>query len=438
MHLVIVRLAMNTAPLFSLLLFFGMSLAARAQNSTVDLNRYGRIYSGAPGTPLPVNIRDLEINSPKSVRFSADSKKIYINSLEGGQTLTYSWPGLKKGKTITHSFGPQNASLFRGERTVFDYPFFQQRTDPNTFRGKPVESELSHDGRYLWVTYYRRDYDASAQSPSAVAIIDTRTDEIVRVMPTGPIPKYVVASPDGKYVAIIHWGDNTIGLIDTGSGDPRAFRYVAHLAVEGKMSQSGKQGTDRDVTCGYCLRGAVFTNDGQYLLVARMGGGGIAGFHIPSKTYLGSIMNMKSTPRHLVLSPNGKTLYMSANISGFISSTSTAEVIRHLEQASGRRVSGPPWKSASVGSGARTVDISSDGQLLFVAVNHSAEVVVLHAPTLKILSRVKVDPYAVGLALAPDNSAVIVTAQGRKDQGGGNSVNLVRVDVHTGLSLKLN
>lgn len=248
-----------------------LSVQAFGQEVSVRLDRFGRISAGGGGG-LRVNIRDPEVNSPKSVRFSADGKKFYVNSLEGSQTLVYSWPELMKLKTIHHNFGRQEAGLFGGETTVFNYPYFQSRADVNVFRGKPVESELSHQGRFLWIPYYRRDFDSSGQSPSAVAIVDTATDEIVRVMPTGPIPKYVAASPDGTYVAVTHWGDNTVGLIDTTSGDPRAWRYVAQLTVETQMSQVGKGGTDRDATCGFCLRGTVFTSDSQYLFVARMGG----------------------------------------------------------------------------------------------------------------------------------------------------------------------
>ncbi len=405
---------------------------ASAQEGSVQLERIGRISPGG-GAGLRFNIKDREVNSPKSVRFSADGRKFYINSLEGGQTLVYSWPDLQKLKTITHQFGQVEQPLFQGESTVFDYPYFQNKANPNFFRGKPVESELSHQGRFLWIPYYRRDFDHSGQSPSAVAIVDTATDEIVRVMPTGPIPKYVAASHDGRYVAITHWGDNTIGLIDTNSGDPRAWRYVAHLTVEAKLSQAGKGGTDRDATCGFCLRGTVFTADSHYLLVARMGGGGVAGFHIPSRKYLGTISNIAATPRHLVLSPDGSTVYASSNSSGVVSGALVSEVIASLERAGGKRVAGPRWVGTAVGSGARTVDISADGNFLFVAVNASSEVVVVYAPRMKVVARQKVDPFAVGLALAPDGSAVILTAQGRSGRGGGNAVNLVGVRMNTDL-----
>lgn len=419
----------------ALLLVAASALPAFAQNLNLDLERYGRIHNGVPGAKLKVDIRDGEIYSPKSVRYSADGRKLYINSLEGSKTVVYSWPDLKKLNTISHRFTARDADLFQGEDTIFNYKYFRNAPsgNNNVFAGKPVESELSHEGRYLWIPYYRRDFDAYGQSPGAIAIVDTRDDRILRVMPTGPIPKYVVASPDGKYVAVIHWGDNTIGLIDTSANDPRDYKYVAHLTVESQLSQSDKANTDRDKTCGFCLRGSVFSPDSQYLLVARMGQGGLAGFHIPSRRYLGTVMNIKSTPRHLVLSRDGKSIFASSNVSGYLSKVSLAPLIAALSSANGKKISGPKWQETSVGVGARTVDITHDGRFLFVAVNNTSELVAVHAESLLVVSRVKVDPYAVGLAIAPDDRTVVLTSQGRSGKGGGNAVNFIRVDINQGL-----
>lgn len=419
---------------FNVLLAFG-SVTSVAQQSdralgvdSLTMTRVGRIQNSGYTERLPIDIRDSEIYSPKSVRFSADGRKIYINSLEGGRTVVYSWPELQKLKSISHNFRAADSSLFQGENTVFNYPYYTQSPsgDNNIFLGKPVESELSHGGRWLWIPYYRRGFDTYGQSPSAVAIVDTQTDRIVRVMPTGPIPKYVVASPDGKYMAIIHWGDNTVGLIDTQTGDPRDFTYVAQLTVETQLSQEDKANTDRDATCGFCLRGAVFSKDSQFLMVARMGKGGIAGFHIPSKRYLGSIMNIRSTPRHLVLSPDGEFVYASSNYAGYISKVSVQNLVKSLIEARGRRINGPIWQEVSVGVGARTLDISHDGKILFVAVNNTSELVAVDAQSLQILSRLKVDPFAVGLAVSPDSSAVLLTSQGRSGVG-GNAANIIQV-----------
>ena len=133
---------------------------------------------------------DTSINSPKSVKYSKDGSKFYVQSLEGYTTSIYDSGSKTLIKTLIHEFTTANDSLFKGgETTIYNYPYKQKRTQKNVFLGKPVESCFSHQGKYLWVTYYRRDFDPIAQSPSAVAIIDTERDVIVRVMPTGPLPK---------------------------------------------------------------------------------------------------------------------------------------------------------------------------------------------------------------------------------------------------------
>lgn len=411
----------------SIILLFSRVLFATNQNQ-FTLKAF--IGIGQAPKEAPLVIRDLDINSPKSVRFTQDGRKFYINSLEGGMTAVYSWPELTKLKTINHKFNVENQYLFQNETTVFNYPYYieNKQKNPNIFMGKPVESELTPDGRWLLIPYYRRDFDTYGQSPGALAIIDTQTDEIVRVMPTGPIPKYVSTSPDGRYIAIIHWGDNTVGIIDSSSANPRDYHYITHLTVENKLSQSNLAQTDRDKTCGFCLRGAVFTPDSRYLLVARMGKGGIAGFDIQNEKYLGSIMNIQSTPRHLVVSSDKENLFVSSNFNGYVSKGNLDTIIQSLINADGKRIPGPKWQEVYVGQGARTIDLSPDGKTLYAAVNLTTELVSLNADTMKIESRTKIAPFPVGLATSPDGSAIILTSQGRAGKGGGNAVTIIEVD----------
>ena len=282
--------------------------ASRPKDAAVSLSLVARWqnYNARPSDPG--DHHDDYVHSPKSARFNSDGSRVYVNSLEGFHTLVFDAVALEKVTQIPHIFGADDASLFQGQSTVFGYAYNRRSPsgDPNHFSGKPVESEISH-GKFLWIPYYRRDFDRGATSPSAVAIIDLATDEIVRVMPTGPIPKYVAASPDGSWVAIAHWGDNTLGVIDTSSGDPQSFAYRdERLVVESVLSQKGLAGSNRDSSCGFCLRGTVFTPDSKTLLVARMGGGGIAAFDVATWRYLGTIGGEQPTPRHLVISPDGQ------------------------------------------------------------------------------------------------------------------------------------
>jgi len=343
--------------------------------------------------------------------------------------VVYDPRALEKVHTIEHTFTEDDAGLFQGQTTVFDYPYMRQSPsgDPNQFSGKPVESALSHNDKYLWVPYYRREFDVGAGSPSAVAVIDTATNDIVRVLPTGPIPKYVAISPDDHWAAITHWGDNTVALIDISSGDPAQFQYRdERLVVERILSQEGLTGSNRDAACGFCLRGTTFTPDGQTLLVARMGSGGIAGFDVASGTYLGTVDGEQPTPRHLVVSPDGQTLFFTSNRSGRVSRIPLATLVAALRGADGGHVD-LDFEDVYVGGGARTLEVSPDGRYLFAAVNGHSQIVVVDTATFDVVSKVRTDSFTVGLAVSPDGRQVWTTSQGRSTRGGGNSVCVYQV-----------
>ena len=230
--------------------------------------------------------------------------------------------------------------------------------------GKPVEMCLSNNNKYLWVPYYRRDYDTLAQEPSAIAVINTDSDKIVRLMPTAPLPKMVVLSPDGKLIAVTNWGDNTVHLIDVSSGDPTQFHYVAHFVVDYKLKlDTFSKKTDRDVACGLCLRGTVFTPDSNYLLVGRMGGGGIAVFDIKGKKYLGSIFGTKK--RCAAPADQRRLSVPQLQQDGFVEKTKWKELLTFFLQHEGQQnIQYNDWKMVFTGHGARTITVTADGKYL--------------------------------------------------------------------------
>jgi DNA-binding beta-propeller fold protein YncE len=357
--------------------------------------------------------------------FSQDGKKLYINALEGGQTLVYSFPELQPLKSIDHTFGPADAAIFQNETTVFGYPYFYGKAGQyNHFLGKPVEMAMSHNGKYLWVPYYRRSFDLNASSPSALAIIDMQTDKVVRVMPTGPLPKYVAISPDSRQAVVTHWGDNTLGVLDISAEHPQDFRYSGHWVVERKLPTEGIKG-NRDNNCGFCLRGTVYSPDGQTVLVARMGGGGVAGFEAATGRYLGTVTDIVPNPRHMVVSHDGRTLYVSGNQSGLVGRYDLAAVVQALKAAGSQRVAGPGGRSLSVGMGVRTIELSPDQRSLYAAINNDSKLVKIDLSSWSVVARSDVDPFTVGLAVSPDGKTIVTTSQGR-EMVGGHSVGLYR------------
>jgi WD40 repeat protein len=369
---------------------------------------------------------DRYVFSPKSVRFLPDGSKVYVNALEGFTTIIYDPRGLRRSGLIVHRFKERHQKLFALHDDEIPWLAFPATApvNPDIFSGKPVESALGADGRYLWVPYYRRDFDNYSTMPSAVAIIDVTTDRIVRIMPTGPIPKYVVSSPEGNWMAVIHWGDNTIGLIDTRDRLPASYRLDKLITVGKRITLDTIDKKDRDHGCGFCLRGAVFTHDGKYLLVARMGGGGIAVVDVQTQRYIGTVRGMRQTPRHLVLSPDGNTLYLSSSFAGYVSAYHVADLIAAARRRQTRLA---PLRETRTGAATRTIAISPDGRFIYAAVNKESKIVVLAAKTLTPLVSLSADSYPVGMAVSPDGHQLWVTAQGRKRRG-GNSVMVYQIN----------
>lgn len=372
---------------------------------------------------------DAAISSPKSVIFSGDGMKYYVNSLEGYTTHVFDTQTHKKLSDIKHKFNADDKRLFlNNEFTIFDYKQKEGQENYNYFSGKPVESCLSHNGKYLWVTYYRRDWDNNAQFPSALAIIDTETDKIVRVMPTGPLPKMIAASPDNKYICVTHWGDNTVAIIDIESDLPFEFKYTKHLAVGERIFLSYDEDVvvDRDNDCGHCLRGTVFTQDSKHLLVGRMGGaGGITVFQTSDFKSLGTVQGMKANVRHLEIV--GNNLYLSSNRLGYVQKCNVVDMILSLKNSKKSLYSFKRWSSAYVGIGARTISVTKDGKYIFTAVNNEKKIVVVRSSDMKVVSKINTDPYPVGMALSKYETRLMVTAQGKGDQG-GNSVTVYSID----------
>jgi DNA-binding beta-propeller fold protein YncE len=375
---------------------------------------------------------DKAIYSPKSALIlektvnGKNIKVLYINSLEGGETVAYDMnDSLKKIAEIKHTFTDADSALFK-ETNFPGYSFKPGRTNPNVFTGKPVEMCLSNNDKYLWVPYYRRDYDEHATEPSAVALIDVDSNKIIRVFPSAPLPKMVACSEDGKYVSITNWGDNTVHLIDISSGDPKQFQYVAHFVVDYKLNLNnfGKK-VDRDVACGLCLRGTVFTPDSNYLFVGRMGGGGIAIFDIRGKKYLGSVFGTKTNVRHLVIS--GDYLYLSSNNDGIVEKTKWKNLLNSFLAKRGQKnIQYNKWQLTVTGKGARTITVTSDGAYLFANANEESKISIVRTKDMKTIGSVNADSYPVGMTMDKSNKYLVVTAQGRHDKG-GNSVMIYEI-----------
>ncbi len=371
---------------------------------------------------------DTDIFSPKSATFSPDGKRFYINSLEGGRTVVYDTESLDKIAVIDYNFTTADSAIMSrpsGYYTFRHYPGGERRP----FMGKPVESTWSHSGRYLWVPFYRRTFDINAQDPSAIAVVDTRTNTVVRLMETGPLPKMVATSNRGNLIAVTHWGDNTVGLIDISSADPKQWHHLPPVTVGHKLNLDFPldRSVNRDANSGFLLRGTIFTPEDRYLLVSGMAGP-LQVIDVASRTHIGSVPSLYGI-RHLDISDG--TLYGSQNVAATVVSLNLDSLVAAIDdaRAAGVRSISPRGtiRRCKVGGGARTLSASPDGAFLFVACNSASAVYAVDAVSMTVADTIRCDSYPVGLALSDDGHRMIVTSQGR-DHNGGNAVNIFRIE----------
>lgn len=372
--------------------------------------------------------QDADILSPKSVHIHPDGSKYYVNSLEGMCTVVFDFATNRKLKVIHHAFDSTHVDLWAPDSGLF--PFSYECEEPGTFSGKPVESTFSHEGRYLWVPYYRRSYDINAQDPSAVAVIDTQRDTIVRLFETGPLPKMIATSPDGTRIAVTHWGDNTVGLLDISGDDIEAWHYIACFIVDRKLKLNFSRtvSVNRDVGSGYCLRGTLFTPEGRYLLVGCMGsGGGIAVIDLVQERYLGRLLGMMPNLRHMILSND--YLYLSINNKGYVQRLPMRRIYDAISELQPDKTTAQVdgWESCKVPAGARTIVASPDGRFIFAACNFSSKIAVVDTRTMTQVGTLSADSFPVGLDISQDGQWLFSTSQARPS-GGGNAVDIFHID----------
>lgn len=343
------------------------------------------------------------ISSPKSVNFSEDGKKVYINSLEGFQTLIFDADSRERIGIISHDF--------------------------DTDKGKPVEGAFSNSGKFLWIPYYRWQSDTYGNYASSVAIVDTIKQKVVKLFETGLISKNIAISPMNNFAAVTNWGENTVTLLNIKGDNPSDFSYNSTLVIKNKFSLFSDKPVNHDLNCDLCARGVLFSPDEKTLLVGMSGENGIAGFDIPTKKFLGIIAGKNILARDLTLSPNKKDLYISSNGGGTIERVKLSNLISALYATYGKTISRPElFDEVVVGGLPRTLKLTSDGKYAFVALNSSAEVVAIDTVTFKIVARIKGDSFLVGLDISPDNKWIWTTSQGHAGVGGGNAVDIFSVE----------
>lgn len=265
-----------------------------------------------------------------------------------------------------------------------DLQAFGQRSAPaGKVRGAPVETAISPDGKYAWVSNYamygkgfsREGKDncpgRNSLSRSYVYRVNLATKKIDGVVQVGKTPKYVATTPDGKKLLVANWCSYDLSIVDVAS-----MREVSTVRL------------------GPHPRGIAVTKDSQTAYVAVMGSAGIAKVDLNSLN-VSWIRGVGSAPRHVVLSPDESRLYASVNGTGRVIAinTKTRKVIKRV----------------STGQQPRSLAISPDGTALYVVNYASGTMSKVRASDLKVLQTVKTAMHPIGITYDTTTDSVWVS-----------------------------
>lgn len=239
------------------------------------------------------------------------------------------------------------------------------------FFGTQAARALDEVGRYVFVP---------DRAGAQVAVIDTRTDTVVRQIPVGRVPHQVVVSPEiGKLVAS-NTADDTISIVDLAGG------------------------AARDVALGAEPEHMALAPDGRLLAVGNIGAGSVSLVDIAAARETARIDGFFA-PHNLTFGPEGRRLYVANLGAGHISVVDVA-----LGRIEAEISVGPRREVATAGDdvgdyqGLIDVTATPNGRLGFAAHGDSDSMAVIDLETRETIA---------SLALGKQPWRAFPTADGR-------------------------
>ncbi len=239
-------------------------------------------------------------------------------------------------------------------------------------QGSPVEAAFTPDGKYVYVSNYKMfgpGYNPVADDgcnegdwdDSFVYKIDTTTFEIVAVVSTGAVPKFLAVSPDGTTLVVSNWCGFDVSIIDT--------------ATDTELGR---------VDVGRHPRGIAIRSDSKYAYVTVMGEARVDVIDLETRAVVNNIAAAGATPRHALLSADDRFLYISNH---------TMNSVRKIDLSTGAVVG-----IAATGTETRTMALSDDGDSLYVVNYQDGTISKVRTSDMEILQTVESGVHPVGIA----------------------------------------
>ena len=297
----------------------------------------------------------------------------------------------------TISVFDKDRNLVKTIEDSVDLKGFGHDVSGDAYRGAPVEAAFNSDGSFVFVSNYRMygpGYDPLAGSDSCrkdqgqdsfVYRIDTESLEIDHVYPVGSVPKFLAVTQDDRFLLVSNWCSFDVTVIDLTTG-----ASVATIEV------------------GPYPRGIAISSDSQTAYVAVMGSTDIAviGLYTSAgdnraKTFGAPLIQSYLTgvgisPRHLVLSPDDRLLYVTLNGEHAVVAVDVA--------------TGDVTDRVHTGRRPRSMTISDDGTALYLVNYDSDTMSKVRTSDFTILQELATADRPIGITYDSLNNEVWVSA----------------------------
>jgi PQQ-dependent catabolism-associated beta-propeller protein len=219
----------------------------------------------------------------------------------------------------------------------------------------PEQFDLSRDGTRLFI---------SNEDTSTLSVLNVATGGLEASVPVGHEPEGVRVSPDGRWVIVTNETGNSVTVVDA-----RSFKVLATVPV------------------GQRPRDVAFTPDSATIYISGEFDSSVYRAAMPGGTNVQKILQLRKDdrPMGLVLDSTRKRLYVSTGRGGTIAVVGLAGTKLLKEIPVGKR----PWGIA----------LSHDGRRLYTANGPSNDVSIIDTTSLTVIKTVPVGSSPWGVAL---------------------------------------
>jgi len=221
----------------------------------------------------------------------------------------------------------------------------------------PEQFAVSPDGKRLFV---------ANEDIAQLSVIDIDSGAAVKRISVGREPEGVGVSPDGRWVLVTNESDNSVTMIDTGT-----------LEIV------------RSVRVGQRPRDVAFTPDSRAAYVSGEFDASLYRISVPQGEPVQRVLQLRkeARPMAVVLDAGRNRLYMSTGRGGTVAVVDTTSTKLLAEIPVGKR----PWGIA----------LSNDGRWLYTANGPSNDVSVVDTSTLREVRRIEVGRSPWGVIIGP-------------------------------------